>query len=140
MFTQSTEIGRLILVRMDTGEDILNTLRAAVAQHRIRNALILGEVGSIQGYHIHVVDTTTMPPHDLFLKGDGPFDVISMNGLVIDGRVHTHITFSDAQKAMGGHLEEGCRVLTFSVAYLLETPNAGLTGWDRIGPLKVDKQ
>ena len=138
MFTQSTETGRLILVRMDTGDDILHALRAAVERHGIKNAVILGEIGSIQSYHFHIVDTIAMPPHDLFLKGDGPFDILSLTGLVMDGRVHAHITFSDAEKAMGGHLEEGCRVLTFSVAYLLETSNADLTDWDRMGALKAD--
>jgi predicted DNA-binding protein with PD1-like motif len=56
-----------------------------------------------------------------------------MTGLVIDGRVHAHITFSDIEKVQGGHLEEGCRALTFSVVVLAETPDAKLTGWDKIG-------
>jgi predicted DNA-binding protein with PD1-like motif len=136
MFTQSTSVGRLVLVRMDTGDDILGSLRAAVAQQGIKNGVILGEIGSIQSYHVHIVDTTILPPHDVFLKGDGPFDILSLNGLILDGRVHAHITFCDTQKAMGGHLEEGCCILSFSVAYLQETLDVDLTGWDRIGRLK----
>jgi uncharacterized protein len=138
MFTESTSVGRLLLVRMDTGDDILGSLRAAVEQHGIKNGVILGEIGSIQSYHVHIVDTMSLPPHDVFLKGDGPFDILALNGLILDGRVHAHITFSDTQKAMGGHLEEGCRILSFSVAYLRETPDVDLTGWDRIGRLKAD--
>jgi predicted DNA-binding protein with PD1-like motif len=38
-----------------------------------------------------------------------------MNGYVIDGRVHAHITFADADKAFGGHLEPGTSVFTFAV-------------------------
>ena len=125
----------MLLIRMDTGDDILESLRAAVAQHGIKNGVILGEIGSILSYHVHIVDTTSLPPHDVFLKGDGPFDILSLNGLILDGRVHAHITFSDSEKAMGGHLEEGCRILSFSVAYLRETPDVDLTGWDRIGHL-----
>jgi predicted DNA-binding protein with PD1-like motif len=139
MFTQSTSVGRLILVRMDSGDDILGSLTAAIAQHGIKNGVILGGVGSICSYHIHTVGTMELPPHDVFLKGDGPFDILSLNGLILDGRVHAHITFSNTEKAMGGHLEEGCHVLTFSVAYLRETPDVDLTGWDRIGRLKADQ-
>jgi hypothetical protein len=36
---------------------------------------------------------------------------------------------------MGGHLEEGCRILTFGVVTLAETPGVSLAGWDRVGPL-----
>ncbi len=133
MFTQCTNSGRLILVRMDTGDDILRSLTAAAEQHGIKNGVILGEIGSIQSYHIHIVDTTDLPPHDVFLKGDGPFDILALNGLILEGRVHAHITFGDTAKALGGHLEEGCRILSFSVAYLLETPDISLAGWDRIG-------
>ncbi len=139
MHTQITSVGRLVLVRMDTGDDILGSLRAAVEQHAIKHGVILGGVGSIRSYHIHVVGMMELPPQDLFLKGDGPFDILSMNGLILDGRVHAHITFSNTEKAMGGHLEEGCHVLTFSVAYLRETPDADLAGWDRIGRLKADQ-
>ena len=47
-----------------------------------------------------------------------------------------HLTVSDTEKAMGGHLEEGCRVLTFAVVTLAEADEAtDLTGWDRVGPL-----
>ena len=38
-----------------------------------------------------------------------------MNGYVIDGRVHAYVTFSDADKAFGGHLEPGTSVFTFAV-------------------------
>jgi hypothetical protein len=36
---------------------------------------------------------------------------------------------------MGGHMEEGCRVLTFSLITIAETPRASFTGWDTVGPL-----
>ena len=56
-------------------------------------------------------------------------------GLIIDGRVHAHITLSNTDTALGGHLEEGCKVLTFSVVVIAETPNVRLTEWDRVGTL-----
>jgi predicted DNA-binding protein with PD1-like motif len=34
--------------------------------------------------------------------------------MVIDGRIHAHITLSSPQKTTGGHLEPGTSVLTFA--------------------------
>lgn len=135
MHTQSAEPRRLIIVRLDSGDDVLQSIRAAVQEHHIRHGLILNGVGSINRYHVHVVETHELPPRDLFIQGEGPFDILSLNGLILEGRVHAHITFANAEKAMGGHLEEGCRILTFGVVVLAETPDATLTDWDRVGRL-----
>ncbi len=135
MHTQSTQPSRLVIVRLDSGDDVLQSLRAAAQEHRIRHGLIVSGVGSINRYHVHVVETPDLPPRDLFIQGEGPFDILSLNGLILDGRIHAHITFANAEKAMGGHLEEGCRILTFGMVVLAETPDAVLTDWDRVGRL-----
>jgi predicted DNA-binding protein with PD1-like motif len=122
-------------VRLDPGEDVLLSLRAAVEEQRIRNAAILSGVGSLDRYHFHVVRTTNMPPGNTFVRGEGPFDILTVTGLVVDGAVHAHITFSNTELAMGGHLEEGCRVLTFAVIVMAEALDVDLTSWDRSGPL-----
>ena len=44
-----------------------------------------------------------------------PADIASMNGYVVNGKLHTHITFTDPDKAFGGHLEPGTTVFTFAV-------------------------
>ena len=80
-----------------------------------------------------MVETTNLPPGDVFFRGEGAFDLLTVTGVIMDGRVHAHITFSNTEKAMGGHLEEGCTVLTFALVVLAETPEADLTGWDRMG-------
>jgi uncharacterized protein len=135
MRTQSFNASRFVAVRLDPGEDVLLSLRAAVEERRIRNAAILSGVGSLDRYHFHVVRTTNMPPGNTFVQGEGPFDILTVTGLVVDGAVHAHITFSNTELAMGGHLEEGCRVLTFAVVVMAEALDVDLTGWDKSGPL-----
>ena len=135
MITQSTEIKRVVLVRINPGEDILVSIRKAVEENNIKSALVIGGLGSSQSFHYHVVASCDPQPKEEFPKGEGPYDICTMTGLIIDGRVHVHITFSDAEKVQGGHLEEGCRVLTFNVVMLAETPDATLTDWDKVGPL-----
>ena len=135
MRTHSFDASRFVALRLDPGEDVLLSLRAVVEEQRIRNAAILSGVGSLDRYHFHVVQTTNMPPGNTFVQGEGPFDILTITGLVVDGQVHAHITFSNSELAMGGHLEEGCRVLTFAVVLMAEAPDVDLTGWDRSGPL-----
>jgi uncharacterized protein len=135
MRTQSFDASRFVAVRLDPGEDVLLSLRAAVKEQGIRDAAILSGVGSLDRYHFHVVQTTNMPPGNSFVQGEGPFDILTVTGLVVDGEVHAHITFSNTELAMGGHLEEGCRVLTFAVVVMAEAIDVDLAGWDRSGPL-----
>jgi predicted DNA-binding protein with PD1-like motif len=135
MRTMSFNASRFVALRLDPGEDVLLSLRAAVEEQRIRNAAILSGVGSLDRYHFHVVRTTNMPPGNTFVRGEGAFDILTVNGLVVDGAVHAHITFSNTELAMGGHLEEGCRVLTFAVIVMAEALDVDLTSWDRSGPL-----
>lgn len=128
-------VSRIVSIRLDPGEDVLEGLRAAVRTHEIVNAAILSGVGSLDRYHFHVVSSTELPVDNAFVRGEGPFDILSITGIVIDGRVHAHITFSDTEIAMGGHLEEGCRVLTFCMVHLAALDDVGFGGWDTPGPL-----
>ncbi len=135
MHSESTNASRTILVRFDPQEDILIALREAVREHGLKNAMIVSGVGSLSSYRVHVVETTNMPPGNIFFDDDGPFDILAATGLVVDGQLHAHISFSNAEKAMGGHLEEGCVVLTFAIIGMIELPDTDLTGWAVRGPL-----
>ncbi len=42
-------------------------------------------------------------------------DLIAVQGFVLNGRVHAHITLSDENSAVGGHLEPGTKSLTFFI-------------------------
>lgn len=136
MHAQTSNCSRLHLVRMDPGEDVLVSLQSAIAELQVRNAIIVSGVGSLDRYHAHVVETTNMPPGNVFFDGEGPFDILDVTGVVINGEAHAHITFSAPTQTLGGHLEEGCRVLTFAVVAMVEIPNGDLTGWDVRGPLR----
>jgi uncharacterized protein len=136
MIVQDANIQRVVMVRLNPGDDILLSLRKAVEQSSIKTGVILNGLGSAQSYHYHVVADTNLPPKEIFPKGEIPFDIVSITGLIIDGRVHAHITFSEAGKAQGGHLEEGCRVLTFAAIAIADLgASKPVTSWDKVGNL-----
>lgn len=135
MHTQSFGASRFVALRLNPGDDVLLSLREAVKQEKMTNGAILSGVGSLDRYHYHVVKTTNMPPGNTFVKGEGPFDILTVTGLVVNGEVHAHIAFSNAEQAMGGHIEEGCRVLTFAVIVMAEAQGVDFTRWDQRGAL-----
>jgi predicted DNA-binding protein with PD1-like motif len=135
MIVTETRLDRAVLVRLDPGDDLLLGLREAVARAGISNGVILGGVGSLSAYHFHVVSTAALPPENAFVRGEGPFDILTVTGGILGGRVHAHVTFSDTKVAMGGHLEEGCTVLTFTIITIAPVPDVDLSAWDTVGPL-----
>ncbi len=118
VLTVSSGFSRVVVVRLKRGTDLLDGLRKAVAQEKIRNAAILSGVGSLTSYHVHAVDNTTLPAKNIYYKAEGPQDLLNVNGCVMDGRVHAHIIFSDDEKGLGGHLEPGTTVFTFAIITL----------------------
>ena len=57
-------------------------------------------VGSLRGYEIHTVSNRDMPSEDTFVKNPTqPADLkVSMNGYVINGRIHAHMTIATPDK------------------------------------------
>ncbi len=135
MISKSTEIKRLVLLRLNPGDDILNSLRQAVKENDIKSGVIMNGLGSSSSYHYHVVADTNLPPKEAYPKAEGGYDIVCLSGLVIDGRIHAHILFSDDTKAQGGHLEEGTRVLTFNVIIIADIGDTELSDWDSIKAL-----
>ena len=122
METITSGIEKICFVKMLNGEDVLTSLRAAVDREGIRNAVILSGIGSATTYHYHVVGDDRVPPLNVYCRSDEkairPLDIVSVAGYIVGGRVHAHISFSDEKTQFGGHLEEGCRVLTFCLITL----------------------
>ncbi len=109
---------RVVVVRIKHDTDLLEGLKEAVRKENVKNAVILTGIGSLTRYHIHVVNNTSFPTGNTFVKENTPTDLLNVTGYVIDGRVHAHITVSTAQKAIGGHLEGDTNVFTFAIVTL----------------------
>jgi len=115
----SGNLKRVVVLRFKYGTDLLSGLENMVKQEKIRNAVILSGLGSVRNFQVHQVGNRDLPPKDVYVKNPtAPADIISMSGVVIDGRVHPHITLANADKAFGGHLEPDTTVFTFAVVTL----------------------
>lgn len=115
----SSQFERILVLRFKYETDLLAGIEKMVREQRVRNAVVLSGIGSVKGYHLHVVSNGTLPSKNIFVRDPtSPADLIGMNGYIIDGRVHAHMTLAKADKAFGGHLEPETKVFTFVVVTL----------------------
>jgi predicted DNA-binding protein with PD1-like motif len=107
---------RVVVLRFKYKADLLAGLEKMVKEQHIQNGVILSAMGSVRGYQIHQVSNRTMPSQDTYLKDPTqPADLVSMNGYVINGRIHAHVTLATPDRTLAGHLEPGTEVFTFAV-------------------------
>ena len=112
-------IGRVVIFRFKNDADLLAGMEKMIKTEKIKNAVILSAAGSLKGYHVHQISNREFPSRNVYVKDPtAPCDLISMNGYVINGRIHAHMTLATPDKAFGGHLEPGSTVFTFAIVTL----------------------
>jgi len=119
VYAISGQFERVLVLRFKYQADLLAGIESMVKQNKIRNAVILAGAGSVRNYHIHSVSNRTFPSKNTYTKDPtAPADIVSMNGYIINGAIHAHMTMTTADKAFGGHLEPGTNVFTFAIVTL----------------------
>jgi predicted DNA-binding protein with PD1-like motif len=109
----SMNVTKIHILRIDPGEDVLESIKRFLKEASIHQAIVLGGYGTLAAYHLHWVTHNRIPTNNLFRRGEGGMELLSMNGLVVGGEPHIHMTLSTPEGAFGGHLEPGC------IAYVL---------------------
>src|SRR2546422_4017976 len=116
VYAISGQFQRILVFRFKYDADLLGGMEKMVKQHKIKNAVILAGAGSVRNYHIHSVSNRTLPSKNIFTKDPtAPADIVSMNGYIINGQIHAHMTMTNADQAFGGHLEPGTNVFTVAI-------------------------
>jgi predicted DNA-binding protein with PD1-like motif len=107
---------RIVVVRVKFQTDLLAGIEQQVKAQNIRNGVILAGIGSLRGYSVHQVANRDFPTRNIFTEErDTPCDLVGMNGYVVDGKVHAHMTVGTGTKAIAGHLEPGTEVFTYAI-------------------------
>lgn len=135
MTLQNTEFKKIHLIRLNPEDDVHDSLCRAIEELGIQNGLILSGLGSVKSHHYHVVASMENPPLEYYPKGEAAADILNINGAIINGRLHAHITYSNQTVAYGGHLEKGTVILTFAIIIVAEIEN-DLKQWDGVGKLE----
>jgi len=125
VYAISSQFQRVLIFRFKYQADLLAGLEQMVKENKIRNAVILAGAGSVRNYQVHQVSNRTFPSKNMYVKDPtAPADIISMNGYIMNGRIHAHMTMANADKAFGGHLEPGTNVFTFAIVTVGVLPDS----------------
>ena len=115
--------GKIVILNLHRGDKLIETIKEQIEIAGIKNAVIICAIGSLQKVRFHRVITTDIKAMDEYLDFEGPIELASLQGTIIDGEPHFHMVLSDLKMAYTGHLEEGTEVL-----YRAEIVLAELTG------------
>jgi hypothetical protein len=119
----SEGLGRIVVMNFERGEKLLEGVRDQLGKLGIKNAVVLNAIGTLEKAVYHRVTTTDAKPVEEFITVNKPIELSSVQGMVIDGQPHFHMTFTDLEKTYSGHLEDGTIVL-----YLAEIVVAEMKG------------
>ena len=122
-------LGRVFIVRLDPGDRVLESINELVSREKIRDAVVISAVGTLDERTLHMVTTTDYPPREYFKRFENkPLELVSLTGIIADyGKPHLHAVVSDCERAYAGHLEEGCRTLYLAEIVILEVEGLDLT-------------
>ena len=124
-YAVSSQFERVLVLRFKYDTDLLAGLEKMVRQHNVLNAVILAGTGSVRNYQVHQISNRTFPSKNMFVKDTaGPADIAGMNGYIMGGKIHAHITLANPDKAFGGHLEPGTAAFTFAIVTIGVLPDS----------------
>jgi predicted DNA-binding protein with PD1-like motif len=107
---------RIVVIRLKNKANLLSGMMKVVHDENIKNGVILSAIGSLRGYEVHAVSNRDLPTQDTITKNPTqPVDLVSMNGYVINGRIHAHMTLATPDRVIAGHLEAENEVYTYAI-------------------------
>lgn len=118
-------IERVIVVSLTPGDLFLESIEEIVRKEKIETAVVTSGIGSFRTFKYHTITWTGMPPKDKFFQIEAPIEIGGIQGLIVQGEPHLHISFHDCQtgETSTGHIEHGCEV-----CYLVEVCMAVISG------------
>ena len=123
----SMTVKNIHVLRVDPGEDVLESVRRFLKESNVRQAVVLAGYGTLAAYHLHWVTHNRIPTDQCFGRGEGGIEVLSMNGLVVEGEPHIHVTLSTPEGAFGAHLEPGCIAYVLCEVFFAEVEGVALS-------------
>jgi len=105
-YAVTSQFERVLIFRFKYETDLLAGMEEMVKQNKIRNAVILSGAGSVKSYQVHQVSNRTFPSKNMYVKDPtAPADMIGMNGYIMNGKIHAHMTLATPDRAFGADVE-----------------------------------
>ena len=120
MVAGGARAGEIVVVRLAYGEFLLESIEEICRKRRIRDGVILTGFGSLTDIAVSGAVGASFPPRK-FYRRTRPrgVEILAMAGVIANYHVHCHLVLSDRNRAFGGHLERGCRILSLAEIALM---------------------
>ena len=120
MFTGTT--GRVHLIHLTHGDDLLKSIRQACKELGVQTGIVTGGIGSMRKIVYHYTDAKTEKPKDVDVTVDNISELVSLQGIILEGESHLHALFTENGGGLchGAHVEEGCEVMYLAEISILE--------------------
>ena len=120
MVAGGARAGEIVVVRLAYGELLLESIEEICRQRKIRDGVILTGFGSLTDIAVSGAVGASFPPRKFYQRTrPRGVEILGMAGVIANYHVHCHLVLSDRNQAFGGHLEQGCRVLSLAEIALM---------------------
>jgi len=107
-------VAEVLRVRLDKDDLLLESLMDVLKSHDVADGAVLTAAGSLSRCTFHGVNSTMTTINE-------PMELSSLGGLIADGQPHLHVVLTSKERgAFGGHLENGCKVLSHAEITILK--------------------
>jgi predicted DNA-binding protein with PD1-like motif len=122
-------IKRVHRLGLKPGDLLLESVCDFVHEHNIKDGAVLTGIGSLSECRIHWPAKAVYPPKDVFRTFKGALEITGLQGIIADGEPHLHLNVAERGdgRAIGGHLEEGSKVLYLVEITLAEVDGTAMT-------------
>jgi predicted DNA-binding protein with PD1-like motif len=118
----------IVVVGLRRGELIFESLEQVARACEIHSGVVMTGIGSLSRAYIHTVKSNDYPPREEYLHLEGPLEVVQFGGIIANYQPHIHISLWDRDRNYyGGHVHEGCEILTLSEISIRRLPELRLT-------------
>lgn len=111
------------------GDPLLESIRDFVREHNIKDGAVLTGIGSLSECRLHWPAKPVYPPQDIFRTFKGALEITGLQGIIADGEPHLHLNVAERgdARAIGGHLEDGSKVLYLAEITIAEFDGTPMT-------------
>ena len=101
---QSEEENEIIVIKLDNGENLFDSLNSVIEKHEIKSALILSGIGMLKDFEIGYYNGSEYENK----RFEDPMELLSMHGSIAEGqenKIHIHVSLASSDHTtFGGHL------------------------------------
>ncbi|MCL1855188.1 MAG: DUF296 domain-containing protein [Clostridia bacterium] len=119
--------GRHIVMQLTKGELIQESIEKELERLGIRCGIVVSGVGSARKVVYHRIESLADDPENTYITVEEPLEIGAMQGVIVDGKPHIHITCCYGDHTFAGHLEPGSET-----QYLVELSIIELKGHDLV--------